>query len=98
MLPSELLERTWVNHAPSVKEHCLVTAIAASHNGQWAKEHQAIIETIIGTSAIVQWNDTHTKEEVIAVARLAEYRLGLRPMETVGEERASVVVAHALVN
>ena len=96
MLPSQLLERTWVNRCPRNKEeNCLITGFRCC---ELLGRGRPILEVLIGHNIISQWNDTHTKEEVIAVARLAEYRLGLRPMETVGEERASVVVAHALVN
>ncbi len=97
MLPSELLERTWVGRCPNdlSKENCLISAFSACE--VWV-EGEPILIKLTGDTFPHRWNDTHTKEEVVAVARLAEYRLGLRPMETEGEERASAVVAHALVN
>ena len=98
MLPSELLERTWVNHVPlpNTEENCLVSAFAY-FNLYW-EEGEPILQTLTGELFPYKWNDCHTKEEVIAVARLAEMKLGLREVETEGEERASVVVAHSLVS
>lgn len=96
MLPSELLEQGWVNRTPKSGEYCLGTAFVTSH--KWSVESMKVLHTLIEGPSIIQWNDTpgRTKEEVIAVARLAEMKLGLRPMETEGEGFA--VVAHALVN
>jgi len=96
MLPSELLEKGWVNHCPqNTEETCLVLAFdrlkLLDHNAK-------VVLRALTDDAIAHWNDTHTKEEVIAVARLAEMKLGLRDIETEGEGKVSAVVAHALVN
>ena len=95
MLPRELLERTWVNHSPTnQQENCLITAF---YEFVLSGEISQTLHSLIGGELISKWNDCHTKEEVIAVARLAEMKLGLRAMETEGEERASAVVAHSRV-
>ena len=82
MLPSKLLETTWVGHSPGRNENCLVTAMRKGTNSTtWTIELQELLSGILGRVDVTAWNDTpgRTKAEVVAVARLAEMKLGLRP-------------------
>ena len=85
-LPSELLEQTWVNRAPNggADEDCLVTAFfnMCGPISQWVD----ILNELI-TGSPVDWNDApgRTKQEVVALAKLVEMKLGLRPLETESE-------------
>ena len=84
-LPSELLELCWVPHIPGQEEQCLVTAFGRLSTDLYHKAFP-ILKQLTGCDLPHEWNDTHTKEEVLAVARLAEMKLGLRPMEVEPEE------------
>jgi hypothetical protein len=66
-----LLDRTWVNHCPriGVAENCLATA-AGKVVGveEFPRFMRPIYELTGGEFGYIgQWNDTHTKEEVLAV-------------------------------
>lgn len=91
MLPSELLETTWVNRAPSnLKENCLVTAFdrvffSWKIGSEYGRALGALGK-VIGTDQITRWNDApgRTKAEVVAAVKLVEVKIGLRSVETEG--------------
>jgi len=89
MLPSEILELHWVpcSPKPNTEEQCLISAFATS--AIYGQAYPILLE-LTGWKFPHNWNDVHTKQEVLAVARLTEMKLGLRPME-VEVEKAEVV-------
>jgi len=90
-LPSEILELHWVPRCPKIntQEECLISAFSIlPHYGDQA---YPILQELTGCEYPQTWSDSHTKEEVLAVARLTKMRLGLRPMEMAVEIEAEVV-------
>ena len=92
MLPSEYLAQGWCQHAlqNDQGEYCLLGA-AKQWGGSFTKEYSQFtlgiynqLRAIGAIDEITGWNNApeRTQAEVVALARLVEIKLGLRPRET----------------
>lgn len=100
-LPSEYLEEGWCQgRAYVIREdeglpdmNCFIGAVSAALEPKIVHRFLCLADEMVGRN-VVNWNDMleRTQVEVIALARMIEVKLGMRPMETEAVEEELVTV------